>query len=640
MYKDGKARKLDSKARRGIFVGYPEATKGYRVYDPVVRSKVAITRDVVFYEDQFGDDDDDEVPDLVSESEDDQDDDGGKEQEETQERRSERERKAPVRYGLDEYAGMAVEETLLTAQGDPRTRLEALESANAQEWQVAIDDELRALNKNQIWELCPRPAERKVIDGRWVFKLKQDQDGNPSRCKARYVARGFTQVPGTDFVDTYAPVASTTMQRALLSMAAMNDLEIYQLDIETSFQHQDVREELYIELPEGYVFPEGTSRKTHCGRLQKALYGLKQAAFELDRKIRDVLTKAGYTFSREDPCVFYRVYKGNYLVCTIHIDDLCVATTVRLIMYEDLKQALEKEFPVKDLGDVNFLLGCKIERDRKRRTLALSQQAYAKRAVERFNMHDAKPAATPSSTSMQLKKGPAVDSGFPYREAVGTLMYLAVMTRPDIMEAVSAVARFVECPTAEHATAPPFSGMSMPETDLRSSGSCAHVASPYTRRPFSIPNTIPCSIVLLTYRRMRFTAVTCSAVGHSTNLATALTASMISGRVMTAKYINVPTASRYGNPLSTAGPFFSCIEVELGVAAGFASCMLKRSTARFAYACWLNANVLRFRSRSILQPSRKLTSPRSLTGNSFSSACFKSSYMISLTVVATHKSSI
>jgi len=154
--------------------------------------------------------------------------------------------------------------------------------------------------KNKTWDVVARPSGRKVIDGRWVFKIKRDQDGRVARYKARYVARGYTQVEGIDFADTNSPVCSTDGHRVLLAKAAAEDLFSYQLDIETSFQHQQVKEELYVDLFEGLVYPPGTSQGTHCGRLRKALYGLKQAAFELHDKLSSVLTVGNSTVSAED----------------------------------------------------------------------------------------------------------------------------------------------------------------------------------------------------------------------------------------------------------------------------------------------------------------------------------------------------
>jgi transposase InsO family protein len=451
MYKNDKAKKLDERAKPGIMVGYSPVSKGYRIIDQQTK-KLVVTRDVKFWEERF------DTPDCAKEDSACDDDDADQvstdERDEEEQpiaevsRRSSRLRGPPKPYWMTEMINLA------NTADEPRSRREALSLPDANEWQAAIEEELVSLEKNETWRVIARPTNRKVIDGRWVFKAKKDEDGNLARYKARYVARGYSQVPGVDYVDTYSPVAATDSQRIVLSKVAAENLEAYQVDIETSFQHQKVREELYIELPEGFAFPPGTKRATHCGRLIKALYGLKQAAFELNDRLTKLLVEAGYVFANADACVFYRRVGTSYLIATMHIDDMLVATTDK-DMYEQLVRTLGKQFPIKDLGSISHLLGCKIVRDRGARMLSISQGAYARDVITRFNMQGAKPVSTPSSTSIQLRKCSVQDSEieFPYREAVGSLMYLAVMTRPDLAEAVNAVARFVDHPTPIHVVA-------------------------------------------------------------------------------------------------------------------------------------------------------------------------------------------
>jgi histone deacetylase 1/2 len=143
-------------------------------------------------------------------------------------------------------------------------------------WQDAMNAEYQALMKNNKWSVVRRPEDRKVIDSRWVFKRKRDQNNKIVKYKARFVARGFTQVYGYDYTETYSPVAHSNSIRTILSITASEDLELFQMDIETAFQHQVLKEDVYMEQPAGFIKP-GTTAESHVCKLQKALYGLKQA---------------------------------------------------------------------------------------------------------------------------------------------------------------------------------------------------------------------------------------------------------------------------------------------------------------------------------------------------------------------------
>jgi len=304
------------------------------------------------------------------------------------------------RAPIDRYAE-AMKATISDQDGDPKSRLAALSSVDEDMWEQAMNEELDSLRKTGTWEVVKRPTDRKVIDTRWVFKTKRDEMGQVTRFKARFVVRGFTQVAGIDYGDTYSPVALTESERMMFAISAHEDLHIKQADIEVSFQHQHLQEELYAELPQGYSFSNGQNHQTHVARLKKALYGLKQSALELYKNVKKQFVSAGYRISSVDPCVFFRGRGKRYLIASIHVDDI-LAVTNDLGMYDELKTELRKTFPLKDLGDVKFILGCHVQRDRANKRLHLSQSAYARTILDRFKMRDCKPVCTPSSTSVNL----------------------------------------------------------------------------------------------------------------------------------------------------------------------------------------------------------------------------------------------
>ncbi|GAA0154676.1 transmembrane signal receptor [Lithospermum erythrorhizon] len=141
-------------------------------------------------------------------------------------------------------------------------------------WISAMQEELLQFERNDVWELVPRPANQNVIGTRWIFKNKSDEHGNVIRNKARLVAQGYTQVEGIDFEETFAPVARIEAIRLLLALACLLKFKLYQMDVKTAFLNGLVQEEVYVEQPKGFIdsqYPE------HVFKLKRALFGLETA---------------------------------------------------------------------------------------------------------------------------------------------------------------------------------------------------------------------------------------------------------------------------------------------------------------------------------------------------------------------------
>ena len=446
-YKNDDAGKFERRGKQGIFIGYPTNKKGYRIKDEIT-NKVIVSRDVIFQEGvQSIQDEDDEViqtrknQEVISRPK--------LDPRTVLPRRSSR-----FKNPKPKAVRFADEQTLFCLicqeNDDPKNRVEALKDKDANEWKNAMTKEYQALIKNNMWTIVPRPEDRKVIDSRWVFKRKKDQNNKVVKFKARFVARGFTQVFGCDYMETYSPVARASSIRTLLSVAASKDLELFQLDIETAFQHQDLQEEIFMEQPAGFI-QSGTTFKSHVCKLHKVLYGLKQGAVELHKHLLEVLDRHGYRSSAVDKCVISKVYPdGGYIICAVHVDDfLCACTSLEL--YSKFKQDLSEVFPVKDLGKAKFLLGMHLTRNHTEKIITLSQKAKIDKMLKIFGMDESKPVKTPFGGVMTASDDEQLESDdFPFREAVGHLMYLANMTRPDISFAVGFVARAVSNYTMRH----------------------------------------------------------------------------------------------------------------------------------------------------------------------------------------------
>ncbi len=134
---------------------------------------------------------------------------------------------------------------------EPKSFQQAKASTEWPEWRKAMDEELRSLQENEVWQVVPKPPNRKIVDSKWVYKVKTDADGNLERYKARLVARGFTQVPGQDFDEIFSPVVRYDSMRLLLAISASKRWKPRQLDVKTAFLYGVLKEEVYMQLPEG-----------------------------------------------------------------------------------------------------------------------------------------------------------------------------------------------------------------------------------------------------------------------------------------------------------------------------------------------------------------------------------------------------
>ena len=162
-----------------------------------------------------------------------------------------------------------------------------------------MQDQLNSLNDNSTWTLVDRPKDKKVITGRWVYKIKTDEQGNIDKFKARYVAKSFMQVPGLDFYETLSPTCKPETMRTLFALAAQWGPELHQMDVKTVYLNSLLTETVYMEQPEG--FTEGNDKV--C-LLQRSVYGLKQAGRDWYQTLSSFLEETGFIRSKNDYCLF------------------------------------------------------------------------------------------------------------------------------------------------------------------------------------------------------------------------------------------------------------------------------------------------------------------------------------------------
>ena len=394
---------------------------------------------------------------------------------------------------------------------EPLSRTEALRRFDAGLWIESEIEELRSMKRLEVFNIVHRgavPRGKKIIKQKWVYKQK------PDRKKARLVAKGFMQSPW-DIGETYAPVTRLSTVRTLLAIAAGRpEWSLRHLDISTAFINADLKEDVYMELPDGYRACEhchevqplanhtccnSTCKKTMKRdadlviKLRKAIYGLKQSPRDWFDTITGWLMKPlknggqGFKQSPHDPCLISnlmssdpefakamqakraessdqpeptlisKVKNGKEIWIALYVDDLLIAGDSELI--EPFVAAISKQYTIRDLGVPSTFLGCEIKRAADRKSIVLSCSTYINAMAKKFGLTKTTGVSTPLvpgtklTTEDQSTKGNSRVDSTMYRSYVGSLLYAAMTCRPDIAYAVKELSRFLVEPLKAHLSA-------------------------------------------------------------------------------------------------------------------------------------------------------------------------------------------
>lgn len=331
----------------------------------------------------------------------------------------------------------------------PTTYFQAIQCDDALDWRAAMDAELAAIDQAGTWTPVDLPEGKKAIKCRWVFKGKTDADGFVNRFKARLVAKGFSQIPGIDFEDVYAPVARLTALRLFLSLTATQDLDLTQLDAKNAFLNGILKEEIYMQAPEGYPIESGKVLK-----LIKGLYGLKQAPRVWWERLDRELVQIGFKrISAEWGLYVLEDDGGDKAYLLVYVDDILLSTSPSSPLKDSIIKQLEASFEMTKTDSSTQILGLKLQRDRSKRVIKLNSPAYINGVLARFQMTDAHPIALPLQSGERLSKsGRALTSTTQqnYQALVGCLMWAMISCRPDICHAVGQLSRFGSDPKEEH----------------------------------------------------------------------------------------------------------------------------------------------------------------------------------------------
>ena len=268
------------------------------------------------------------------------------------------------------------------------------------EWLEAMTKEFNSLVDNKTWELCELPAHKTSLGGRWVFALKKDEKGEVVKYKARYFARGFNQIFGSDHLETFAPTAKLSSIRLLLALATHFHWEVFQFDVSSAYPNADLEEDVHVEQPPGFEIP-GEGSKLVC-KLLKGLYGTKQAGRCWNRTLDKFSTEFGLTPSMIDSCCYSMSdLSGNRLFICVWVDDKINFSTSSDLA-ESFKKCFSEKFKIEDKGSMKWFLGVSV--DQSPCKITFSQKSYILDLLSCFGISDCNPCDLPMTANTRIDK--------------------------------------------------------------------------------------------------------------------------------------------------------------------------------------------------------------------------------------------
>ncbi|CAM8998933.1 unnamed protein product [Rhodiola kirilowii] len=344
----------------------------------------------------------------------------------------------------------------------PETYDEAMKSKDSDKWKLAMSEKIESMFNNGTWELVPKAPGAKIIGSKWVFRIKEPNSPTESpRFKARLCAKGFTQREGIDYNEIFAPVVKYKTLRLLLAMTTVYDWHLQQMDVKTEFLHGNLNETIYMSQAIGYV---DHKLPDHVCLLRKSIYGLKQSPRQWNIKFNECMMSLGFARSKYDTCLYLKRPKsGLILYLLLYVDDILIMSNSESEISK-IKKQLSSNFDMKVLGIAKKILGINIVRNRQKKLMFLSQAEYVDKVLEKFSMHDSKPAMIPLGGHLVLSKEDCPKdetarkkmSSIPYDVAVGSVMYCMLCTRPDLAFGISVLSRFMSNPGESHWNAMKF----------------------------------------------------------------------------------------------------------------------------------------------------------------------------------------
>lgn len=346
--------------------------------------------------------------------------------------------------GIEIFEAMAFGSSAYIDEETPRTFHEAMNAGPL--WAAAIKKEIQAHIENHTWEETPEneiPAATRLVGTRWVFDTKRNEFGEIVKRKARLVAQGFSQRPGLDYHDTFAPVARYDSLRMLIFISVLLGWNLRQIDFDSAYLNGLLPLLIYARCP------PGIGRPGSILRLLKTLYGLKQSGREWYEVLRNFLVETmGFIQADFDPCVFI----GKELILGIYVDDVLMTGSDKAI--ESFLTTVKARFAFKDLGRPKLMLGLEIEYLNDNR-IRLHQNTYAKSVLRRYGMENCNPRKTPLDPNSFPSRSPPnatidIDRQRLHQSIVGSINFMSIISRPDLSYAVSMLGTYNSNPSELH----------------------------------------------------------------------------------------------------------------------------------------------------------------------------------------------
>jgi len=328
---------------------------------------------------------------------------------------------------------------------EPKTYRQAKVSPQWSDLKKAMDDEIKSLKENDVWNVIPELVGRKIVASQWVFKAKGNAQGEIERYTVWLVAKGFSQILCQDYDDIFAPIVRYDSLRLLLAISACKGWRPTQLDFKTAFQYVILTEEVYMDLLEGSRLNEMVVKLKRC------IYGLKQFPREWYYWLIEYLQPFGFAVTACDPCVL--VHESGTIFLAIYVDDITVFGATGELK-EQTTNMLKTEFKVNDMGELNWLLGIQINFTDDGFTLW--QTTFIVEIPNRFLMPDFYPVSTPIDPNHRLKAIEVDEQSTDrtsYQQIIGSLMYLVTGTWPDLAYTITHLSQFNSSPWIIHLTA-------------------------------------------------------------------------------------------------------------------------------------------------------------------------------------------
>ena len=329
----------------------------------------------------------------------------------------------------------------------PLTYKEAVTSPQRGKWHTAMLEELKALQDNDTFTLVPKEG-RDTIGGRWVFSTKIGKN-NEDIFKARYVAKGYSQIHEINYDETFSPTAKMTSVRILMDLCVRENLFIHQMDVRNAYLNSKIDYEIFVDQPPGFI-THGKNGEELVLKLNKSLYGLKQSGRLWNEMLDNFLCNLKFERSHNDYCVYTRSEKGIKTIILIWVDDVLIASS-DLASINEIKSKLSEKFRMKDFGQISYFLG--IEFEIAHDFIKMHQSKFICKLLDKFGMNDCNKKLIPCDGD--AFKTAYSDSSFledkqKYQEIVGSLIYLMTGTRPDICYVVTKLSERMSNPTQAH----------------------------------------------------------------------------------------------------------------------------------------------------------------------------------------------